>query len=421
VAFAPNMPSKSYGQFIVNTTSNKATEELLDEYTNRYAFYFPEAYVRFKQLDFQVVDALIEVRFIGDNIADLKIQAEKTSDFLQTLDECLWVRTSFDAPMMTVGVELNQSETGRLGINKTLASLGIASGLSGMTITDLWEGNYAVPVVVEPTGRDGACPVSTKEQTVSDLENVQVAGLLGATVPLRQIGNVSPEWNESTITHRNGMRTLSVFADIKRGEYANKVFKKVETWHAASLQESPMPDNMEYEYGGAVEFEKETLAPIYLALVIAIVMMFFILVFHFKKIKLAIIVMLSSLLSVFGAAFGIWVLDINFSAFAILGIVGLMGIIIRNGIIMYDYIDFLRFTKGKSVRDAAFDAGKRRMRPIFLTSAAASMGVLPMIINQSPMWSGMAAIIFFGTLIAMVLIVTVMPVVYWMLYRNNEQ
>jgi multidrug efflux pump subunit AcrB len=130
--------------------------------------------------------------------------------------------------------------------------------------------------------------------------------------------------------------------------------------------------------------------------------------------------MLSSALSIFGAAFGIWILRIDFSAFAILGIIGLVGIIIRNGIIMYDYIGFLRFVKGESVRQASFDAGKRRMRPIFLTSAAASMGVLPMIINQSPMWSGMAAIIFFGTLISMVLIVTVMPVVYWLLYRNEN-
>jgi multidrug efflux pump subunit AcrB len=66
---------------------------------------------------------------------------------------------------------------------------------------------------------------------------------------------------------------------------------------------------------------------------------------------------------------------------------------------MFDYTEFLRFTKGMSVRDAAFAAGKRRMRPIFLTSAAASMGVLPMIISASPMWAGMAAIIFFGMLI----------------------
>jgi multidrug efflux pump subunit AcrB len=366
--------------------------------------------VRFKQLDFQAVDAPIEVRFIGDNISDLKTQAEKTGDYLQSLDECLWVRTSFDMPSLTVGVKLNQSEAGRLGINKTLTSLGIASGLTGVKITDLWEGNYAVPVVLQP---------ENMESNISTLEDVQVSGLLCASVPLRQIGKISPEWNESVITHRNGIRTLSLLADVKRGEYANLVFGKVREFVESEIIPQ-LPDGVECEYGGLAEFEDEVMSPMYQAMVISFVMMFFILVFHFRKLKLAIIVMLSAALSIFGAAFGIWVLGIDFSSFAILGIIGLAGIIIRNGIIMYDYIEHLRFNKNLSVRQAAFDAGKRRMRPIFLTSAAASMGVLPMIISGSPMWVGMATIIFLGTLIAMVLVVTVLPVTYWLSFKKID-
>jgi multidrug efflux pump subunit AcrB len=329
------------------------------------------------------------------------------SDYLQSLDECLWVRTSFDAPMLGAKIELDPAETSRLGINKTLASIGIASGLTGMKITEVWEGNYAVSVGIEPIPSGGA-----------SLENVQVSGLFGSSVPLRQIGKISPAWEESTITHRNGMRTLSVLADVKRGEYASKVFDKVSDFMETEIAPN-LPNGVEYQYGGLSEREGEVMSPMYLAMVIAFIIMFFILVFHFRKLKLAIIVMLSSSLSIFGAAFGVWILGVDFSAFAILGIIGLVGIIVRNGIIMYDYIEHLRFHKGMSVRQAAFDAGKRRMRPIFLTSAAASMGVLPMIISGSPMWVGMAAIIFFGTLISMVLVVTVLPVVYWLIYRNN--
>jgi multidrug efflux pump subunit AcrB len=148
--YAPQMPSKSYAQFIVNTVSNKATEQMLDEYSDKYAYYFPEAYVRFKQLDFQAVDASIDVRLIGEDIDALKQQAGKISNYLQTLDECTFVRTSFDAPTQGVKIELDPTEAGRLGINKTLVSLGISSGLTGMKISDLWEGNYAVPVCIEP-------------------------------------------------------------------------------------------------------------------------------------------------------------------------------------------------------------------------------------------------------------------------------
>jgi multidrug efflux pump subunit AcrB len=409
IVYAPNMPSKSYGQFIVNTVSSKATEELLDEYADRYAFYFPEAYVRFKQLDFQAVDAPIEIRFIGDHIGDLKAQAEKMCDFLQSLDECLWVRTGFDAPLQAVNVTLDRVEAGRLGISKTLASLGIASGLTGMKVTDLWEGNYAVPVAVKP---------EKTENSISSLGNVPLSGLWGASVPLRQIGVLSPEWNESVLTHRNGMRSLSVFADLSRSAYANRVFAKVVRFVDDEVA-GQLPDGVEYEYGGLSAFEDEVMSPMYQAMVISFVMMFFILVFHFRKVKLAVVVMLSAALSIFGAAFGVWILQIDFSAFAILGIIGLVGIIIRNGIIMYDYIEHLRLNRQLPVWQAAVEAGKRRMRPIFLTSAAASMGVLPMILSGSPMWVGMAAIIFFGTLTSMVLVVTVLPVVYWMTFKNE--
>lgn len=410
VVYAPNMPSKNYGQFIVNTISNKATEELLDVFTNKYAFYFPEAYVRFKQLDFQEVDAPIEVRFIGEDINELKLQAEKTIRFLQSLDECLWVRTSFETPSPIVSVELNQTEAGRLGINKIFTSLGIAMSTTGIKITDLWEENYAVPVEILP---------ENPKKVIEDIENAPVSGLLGASVPLRQIGEITPLWNESAITHRNGIRSLSVLADVKRDEYPNIVFKKVNKFVETEIAPF-LPKNVEYEHGGLPAFEDEIMSPMYLAMVISFAMMFFILVFHFKKIKLAIIVMLSASMAIFGAAFGIWVLGIDFSAFAILGIIGLIGIILRNGIIMFDYIEFLRFNRNMSVREASFDAGKRRMRPIFLTSAAASMGVLPMIISGGPMWSGMAAIIFFGTLISMVLVITVMPVIYWLSYRKQD-
>jgi len=205
---------------------------------------------------------------------------------------------------------------------------------------------------------------------------------------------------------------------VQRGEYASAVFKKVSRYVDAEIAPQ-LPDNVSVQYGGLAEFEDETMTPMYQGMVISFIMMFFILLFHFRKIKMAITLMLASALSVFGAAFGVWALGIDFSAFAILGIIALVGIIIRNGIIMYDYIEFLRFTRGESVRQAAFEAGKRRMRPIFLTSACASMGVLPMIISASPMWAGMAAIIFFGTLITMLLIVTVMPVVYWLIYKEN--
>ncbi|MDR0558553.1 MAG: efflux RND transporter permease subunit [Prevotellaceae bacterium] len=406
--YAPKMPSKSYCQFIVNTVSNRATEKMLDEYTNRYAFYFPEAYVKFKQIDFQMSEAPVEIRLKGDNIEELKTQAQKIEDYLQSLDKCLWVRTSFDAPVQSIAVELNPEEMSRLGVSKALVSLGISAGLSGMKAGDVWEGNYSIPVCIRP---------ENPENTVSGLGDVQISGLYGSSVPLRQIARISPEWNEGVITHRNGIREIIVLADVKRGENVNDFFKQIDRFITSEI--APLlPAGISLDYGGENGQDTTVVNPMLWGMAISFVIIFFILVFHFRKLKLAIIIMSSVALCLFGASFGIWALRINFNVFAILGIIGLAGIIVRNGIIMFDYIEYLRLNKGESVRTAAFEAGKRRMRPIFLTSAVAAMGVLPMVISQSPMWSGMATIIFFGTLITMILIVTVLPVVYWLAYDN---
>jgi len=406
MTYAPQMPSKAYGQFIVNTVSSKATEELLDDYTNRYAFYFPEAYVRFKQLDFQAVEAPVEIRLISDDFDELKQQAAILTDYLNSQDECLWVRTSLQESLAGVKIELNPTEAGRLGIQKSMVAMGVASGLTGSSITTLWEGDYALPVCIQPEKNNPG---------FSDIGNVQVSGLFGASVPLRQIGAITPEWNEGQITHRNGLRTLTVLADVKRGENVTAVYDKIYSFMNEQVIPN-LPAGIEYEYGGQPEIEAEVMMPMAKAILIALVIIFMILVFHTGKISRAALIMSSSLLGLLGVAVGVLVMGIEFGSMSMLGLVGLIGIIVRNGIIMFDYLEKIRKEQGLTVRDAAFEAGKRRMRPIFLTSAAASMGVLPMIISNSPMWSPLGTVIFFGTLISMVLVVTIMPVAYWLIF-----
>lgn len=95
--------------------------------------------------------------------------------------------------------------------------------------------------------------------------------------------------------------------------------------------------------------------------------------------------------------------------------------LVRNGIIMLDYADELREKEGLTVREAALHSAKRRMRPIFLTSAAASMGVIPMILGGSPLWSPMGSVVFFGTIVSMVLTVTILPVAYWLIFSRADR
>ncbi|WP_321437408.1 efflux RND transporter permease subunit [uncultured Bacteroides sp.] len=410
-SYAPNMPGSNYAQYIVNTVSSEATVELLDELTDKYSNYFPNTYVRFKQLDNSDARSPIEVRLSGDSLKDLNKAGEKVLLSLRNMEGLSMVRPNFEEQTPGAMIQINNDEANRLGITKSFVAANMAMRFgSGIPLTTLWDGDYPMQVKLKAERKT--------DPNFEDLGNEYVQSIVpGVSVPLRQIANIVPDWTEGQIVRRNGVRTLSINADVKRGKNTTAMTVKVEK----RLENISLPKGVTLSMGGQKESDGEALPQIIGALLIAIVIIFFILLFHFRKINLALLILVSMTLTVFGAAIGVLVMKQDVSMTGILGIVSLMGILVRNGIIMLDYAEELRNKHKLPVYEAALEAGKRRMRPIFLTSAAASMGVIPMIISNSPLWGPMGTVICFGTLISMVLVVTVLPIAYWLIFRGNNK
>ena len=411
VTYAPQIGGTNFAQFIVNTVDNESAAEVLDEYADRYAQYFPDAYVRFKQMDYNNAAYPVEIRISGDSLNVLRQAADKVVACMRQTEGLQLVRTNFEEPQPGVSITLNEAESNRLGINKALltACLAVHYG-PGVPVTSLWEGDYPVGVVLKTDHKDSA--------QFTNLGNEYIPVMGGTTsVPLRQFATIKPDFTDGCIVRRNGVRTISVVAEPMRGYNADRLAKQVE----ASVAKLELPKDVEVHTGGMLEKDTETLPQVSTGVLIAVFIIFFILLFHFKRISLALVNLSSMSLCVFGAAVGLLVTGYDMSITGILGVVSLMGILVRNGIIMLDYAEELRRDKGLSVREAAFQAGERRMRPIFLTSAAASVGVLPMMLENNTLWSPMAAVVFFGTLISMVLIATVLPVLYTVVFDKSKQ
>lgn len=411
VTYAPQIGGTNFAQFIVNTVDNESAAEVLDEYADRYAQYFPDAYVRFKQMDYNNAAYPVEIRISGDSLNVLRQAADKVVTCMRQTEGLQLVRTNFEEPQPGVSITLNEAESNRLGINKALltACLAVHYG-PGVPVTSLWEGDYPVGVVLKTDHKDSA--------QFTNLGNEYIPVMGGTTsVPLRQFATIKPDFTDGCIVRRNGVRTISVVAEPMRGYNADRLAKQVE----ASVAKLELPKDVEVHTGGMLEKDAETLPQVSSGVLIAVFIIFFILLFHFKRISLALVNLSSMSLCVFGAAVGLLVTGYDMSITGILGVVSLMGILVRNGIIMLDYAEELRRDKGLSVREAAFQAGERRMRPIFLTSAAASVGVLPMMLENNTLWSPMAAVVFFGTLISMVLIATVLPVLYAVVFDKSKQ
>ena len=422
-AYAPQMAGKNYAQLIVNTQSDKATLDLLAQYQPQLGEAFPNAYVKFKRLDYLEVTEL-EYRFYGDNLDSLHVVAERLMERMRQMPEVEWVHTDHFQPRPIINVELDPVTSAQLGVTRSTAQLALSATSSDLRVGQLWEGDYELPIVV----KDDA------DITFSDVANLGIASPMSilssglnqtnSTVPLRHIASVSPKWSESRIIHRGGERCITVTGHFAQGVYTAPVEKEIAR---IMQQEIAIPQGVRSEVGGEIEYGDEALPQIFGGIVIALIIVFFFLLFNFKKFGITTVCMVALALMIPGSLIGLGLMDRSLGLTSIFGLITLMGMIMRNEILIFEHaIDLIkkyvaehgdwtvdREGYNNAVKQAAYEAGKRRMVPIFLTTATTAVGVVPMIIAQSSFWMPVGVTIFAGGIGSLIMVVTMLPVIYW--------
>ena len=410
MVYAPNMPSPNYGQLLINTVSDKATRELVNDYGVKYADHFANAHVKFKILALQLNKANIEVRISSDSVKDIRKVEGQVNEILKNTQHIAWSRTDWDQKQQNIKVTLDRDKANRMGYSKGFVSTSLMVGLNGLPLTTIWENDYPVEVRLTQEN-EGARSIKTiGDQYITSLSSF-------SATPLRSFASFSPEWTEGTIVHRNGTPTLTIYIDNDATGIASSMFDEIRP----QIDNLKLPERLSISYGGDYEAQVEVFIPMAIALAVSIIIIFFILLFQFKKVKLSLLIMSTMLLTLPGAAIGLKLMGYPFSTTAFVGISSLCGLVVRNGIILIDYARLIRGKNKMPIHDAALAAGKRRMRPIFLTSAAASVGVIPMIISRSPLWGPLGSVICFGLIISMVLTLYILPILYSLVYGDKEQ
>lgn len=407
--YTPQMAHPYYAQFIVNTTSTKATTELLKEMAPYYENYFPNAYIRFKQLDYQAANNPLEVRVQGDDWDAMLPIADSIKQFMSAQLELSWVHSDYDAFTTQTRITLREPEASRLGVTEAMLSMYLRSVTDGASLTTVWEKDYRIPVMLYTQ--------NAQQMDQQALENIMVPTAYPSVwVPLHQIATLTPEWHHSSIERRNAIRTITIGCDLRGKTSQVDAERKTRKWITEHI--TTLPEGVSISYGGLSAINEQLIPKILWSVVAAMLVMFALLLYHFGTVPLALLALSSSLLCIFGAFVGLTIFQMDISITVVLGIVSLIGIIVRNAIIMYEYAEELRRTQHLSAREAAFEAGIRRMRPVFLTSATTALGVLPMIIAQTSLWMPMGVVICFGTIFTLPLTITILPVLYWKLYER---
>jgi multidrug efflux pump subunit AcrB/outer membrane protein TolC len=387
----PQLPAANYAQILVNTRKVKGTPQLVAELRRRLPDVAPEAKVFVKDLQQgQILEAPVEVRIVGDDIATLETLGNQAEEILRHTPGATYIHTDWHEDAWQVGINVREEVANRMGLTNGVIAQQLAVGFEGAPVTTFWEGDRGVDVVLrlDPAERQSF-------QNVTD--TYVMSPVNGARVPLAAVATLTSEWQPGRIVRRNGVRTLTVRAFPDGNHLASEILGGARK----QLDAMRLPEGYRIEYGGEYQNQQETFGEMRTALLTSLLLIFLILLFQFRTLVDPLIVMAAFPLALPGAALGLLITHNTFGFTAFIGIISVGGLVVRNSIILIDYIHE-RMKNGAELEQAALEAGERRLRPIFLTSAAAAVGVIPMILSGSSLWSPMASVLgsMFFTLIA---------------------
>ncbi|WP_159021244.1 efflux RND transporter permease subunit [Formosa sp. L2A11] len=398
--FSPEVPTTNFAQILINTTDDHTAETLAEDLTERTKHLVPngQPIVQLMQQGTPYL-APVEIRVSGEDINTIEKISTQVTEILKHTEGHLNVRNNFHENYYGIDIKL-KPEASRLGFTTESIAKTLYVGFSGAPISTIYEGSTPVSLVFRLSEND--------RKNFDNLANTYLPSpVTGASVPLRQIATLTPNWHTGRIVRRNGIRTMSILSDVQNGYLPDRIRKVAKK----DIEKIKLPKGYHIKYGGEYENKKETFNQMIVALGISIVLIFLILLFQFKNIKETFLVMLTIPLSLFGAFLGLVITGNDFGFTAFVGLISLSGVVVRNAIILIDYTNEL-LKKGETIPQAAVEAGKRRLRPIFLTAMAAAIGVLPMIISGSPMWSPLASVLAVGVIWSMVTALLSIPVLY---------
>ncbi len=239
--------------------------------------------MKFRQLRYGTDENPVEVRISGDNWTQLRQVADSLTGVLRRNKDLRLVRADVNEPLPSVNITLDPVRASRLGINNLAVETTMAMRYNsdGLALGSVWEGGYKVNICLKGNHADNA--------SISNVENEQMTVFGSGSVPLRQVATVKHAWHDGQIPHRNGIRCISILAENAQGVNATKLNKNIKE----QLSKVQLPDGVNISYGGELESNEENMPTLVGALAIAVVIIFFILLAHYRKIATTILLLAS--------------------------------------------------------------------------------------------------------------------------------
>lgn len=352
----------------------------------------------------------VEVAIYGYDFEATTVFAKQIQKEIETIPGAREVQVSRKNFKPELTIKLDRDKLALHGLNTATVSTMISNRVDGMIATRYREAGDEYNVLVR----------FKKEATnsITKLENILITAPDGSSVRLKEIGSIEQTLTPPTIEHRRKQRIVTVTATPYKtslGQLAAAIQDKVDTMDT--------PQGMMVEIGGAYEDMADSFRDLGLLALLSILLVFIVMASQFESFKMPFIIMTSILFIVPGVIFTLYLTGTNLSIVAALGAVLLVGIVVKNGIVLVDYINLMR-DRGIELHEAIIESGKSRLRPVLMTALTTMLGMLPMALSTgegSEIWSPMGISVIGGLVFSTVITMVIVPVVYALMARKGER
>ncbi|MFG6465870.1 efflux RND transporter permease subunit [Roseateles sp. BYS87W] len=398
-------PQANVTQAILVPKSLAEREELRTRLPALLAEEFPEARGRVKLLpNGPPVPYPVQFRVSGADPKVVRAWADKAKEILRASPNMRGVNDNWNENVKTLRLNVDQDKARALGVSSQALAQSARTMLSGTVIGQYREADKLIDIVLRQP--------ADERSVITDMANAYVPSTTGRAIPLTQIAKVDFDWEPGVMWREGRAYAVTVQGDVAEGLQGATVTKEV--WPKLDELQKQMPTGYRIDIAGAVEESSKGQGSIAAGVPIMLFITFTLLMLQLHSFSRAMLVFLTGPLGIAGVAMALLLLNRPFGFVALLGVIALMGMIMRNSVILIDQIEQDR-ARGVPDWSAIVESAVRRFRPIVLTAAAAVLAMIPL--SRSVFWGPMAVAIMGGLIVATVLTLLALPAMYAAWFR----
>ncbi|MEE4198567.1 MAG: efflux RND transporter permease subunit [Bacteroidales bacterium] len=352
----------------------------------------------------------VDVEIYGYDIDQTTILANRISDKIKSVEGARDVQISREKEKPELRVDLDREKMSAVGLNTAMVSTALYNRVAGLTASRYREDGEEYDIVIRFT--------EEFRNSISDLENISLQTATGTTVKLGEIGEIKEYWSPPNIERKRRERVVTVSSTPYKtslGELAASIEQEID--------KMDIPREVSIEIGGAYEDQQESFVDLGMLLLLSLVLVYIVMASQFESLKMPFIIMFSIPFAFTGVILALYITNTTLSVIAALGAIMLVGIVVKNAIVLVDYINLMR-DRGYVLDEAIIESGKSRLRPVLMTALTTILGMLPLALSTgegSEIWSPMGISVIGGMIFSTIITMIIVPIIYRVFATRGER